>query len=85
MPRLLLRADIQKHFDEVRRGFFDGWDAERRWKIEFGSHPGDPTATGYCDSKSKTIFLNDIVLKMNTPWLRVSNPRDLSRCRARWP
>jgi len=60
----MTQPEVIAIFTNVKRVYFTRWDKGNRWKAQFAGHELCRGATGYCDSKTKTIFLNDSVCGM---------------------
>lgn len=55
MERFLSPQFVQDTFDEIR-SCFPRWDYRKQWRVRAGDDKECHGATGYCNSRQKTIF-----------------------------
>lgn len=51
-------ADLRAMFSDIRTLYFSRWDRHREWTTLFGDAEQTRKQTGYCDSSSKTVYLD---------------------------
>lgn len=66
---LIMSKQVESHFAHVRRVYFPRWNEKGEWSVSF-DHAGTRGKTGYCDSKTKTIFLSYEVFGMTLAGMR---------------
>ncbi|MCH8851321.1 MAG: hypothetical protein IID41_01560 [Planctomycetes bacterium] len=67
----MTERQIQACFAEVKEKYFHRWDRKGRWRVTIAESRLCRDNTGYCDSRSRTIFLDRQVCGMTNAGIRV--------------